>query len=257
MRALPTMKSKVDIAIDRIKNFCPPEGYHLADSGGKDSGAILELTKMSGVSFVAHYAFTTVDPPEVIRFIRRYHPDTILHRPKLSMWQLIVKKWLPPTRHRRYCCQYLKEYLGAGEFVMTGIRREESSGRANRKMVYPCFKDSSKIYVNPIIDWSTEDVWEFTKERGLPYCSLYDNGFDRIGCVMCPLASINKRRGDAIRFPKFYNAYLRAFDKMLKRRWANNKPSTTWNCAKDVMDWWLKKPSSKEPEEQLYFTMFS
>ncbi len=257
MRALPTLKSRVDVAIERIKNFCPVDGYHLADSFGKDSGVILRLAQMSGVPFVAHHAITTVDPIELIQFGRKHHPDTVIHAPKLSMWKLIVKKWLPPTRHRRYCCEHLKEYLGAGEFVMTGIRKEESSGRANRRMVHACMKNKMKFYLHPIIDWSTEDVWEFTQEQGLPYCSLYDEGFNRLGCVMCPLASLNNRRRDAVRFPNFYNKYLRAFDKLLKRRREHDKPSPTWDCAQDVMDWWMKNPTPKEPEEQLYFTMFS
>jgi len=257
MNSLPTMKSKVDIAIDRIQQFCPEEGYHLAFSGGKDSCTIERLSQMAGVSFQPHYANTTVEPKELRRFIHEYYPEVIWHLPELSMFQLIVKKGIPPTRRRRFCCEFLKEYLGKGEVILTGIRREESKGRANRKMVHPCFKDSTKIFVNPIIDWTEEDVWEFIDDESIPYCKLYDEGYKRIGCVMCPLASINNRRMDAQRFPKFYQAYLRSFDKMLKWREMKGKTATTWRTAQDVMDWWLKNPTPKEPEEQLYFTMFS
>jgi len=257
MNALPTMKSKVDIAIERIKTFCPPEGYHLAFSGGKDSCTIERLSRMAGVPFVAHYGNTTVEPKELRQFIHKYYPEVIWHLPKLSMFQLIVKKGIPPTRRRRFCCEFLKEYLGNGEVVLTGIRHEESSGRANRKMVHPCSKDSTKSFVNPIIDWTSVDVWEFIADENIPYCKLYDEGYKRIGCVMCPLASISNRRMDAQRFPKFYQAYLKAFDKMLKRRIENNKPPTTWHTAQDVMDWWLKNPEPRTPDEQETFGFFT
>jgi len=165
---LPTLRSKVEIAVDRIQYWCPPEGYHLAFSGGKDSCVIEWLAWMAGVHYTCHYAYTTVDPPEVMRFIRRYYPEAVWHRPKLSMWKLIEKKWVPPTRKRRYCCEHLKEYLGAGEFVLTGIRRAESSGRSNREMVHTCMKNKTKKYLHPIIDWSTEMDMKFSFYSAMP-----------------------------------------------------------------------------------------
>ena len=66
---------KVQIAIDRLKAFEPKEGYYLAFSGGKDSQCIYHLDKMAGVKFDAHYSVTTVDPPELMRFIREQYPD--------------------------------------------------------------------------------------------------------------------------------------------------------------------------------------
>ena len=62
--------NKVDLAIRRIKLHEPPEGYYVAFSGGKDSCVILDLIKRAGVKFDAHLNITTVDPPEVIRFVR-------------------------------------------------------------------------------------------------------------------------------------------------------------------------------------------
>ena len=55
---------KVQVAIDRIKTFEPPEGYYVAFSGGKDSVVILDLVKRSGVKFDAHYNITGIDAPE-------------------------------------------------------------------------------------------------------------------------------------------------------------------------------------------------
>ena len=102
---------KVQIAINRLKLHEPPEGYYVAFSGGKDSCVILDLVKRAGVKYDAHYNLTTVDPPELVQFIRREYPEAWEHRnkPEKSMWDLIVQKRMPPTRLVRYCCQYLKE----------------------------------------------------------------------------------------------------------------------------------------------------
>lgn len=91
-------RTKLEIAIQRLKSFEPPEGYFLAFSGGKDSQCIYHLAQMAGVKFDAHYHVTSVDPPELIYFIREHYPDVIWDVPhdedgkRISMWSLIAKK---------------------------------------------------------------------------------------------------------------------------------------------------------------------
>ena len=177
--------NKVEVAIKRLRMYEPPEGYYLAFSGGKDSVCLLRLAEMAGVKYDAHYNLTTVDPPELVRFIREQHPGVAVDRPEQSMWDLIVEHGMPPTRLVRYCCEELKERGGEGRVVLTGIRAEESRKRAQRGMVEQCYK-LSKYYIHPIIDWLKEDVWQFIRQEELSYCSLYDEGFKRLGCVMCP-----------------------------------------------------------------------
>ena len=99
---------KVDLAIRRIKLHEPPEGYYVAFSGGKDSCVILDLVKRAGVKFDAHINLTTVDPPEVIRFVRQQYPEVTIEKPKMSMKKLIEKKGILPTRLARYCCAEYK-----------------------------------------------------------------------------------------------------------------------------------------------------
>ena len=109
---------KVQIAIERIKHFEPPEGYYLAFSGGKDSQTIYHLAEEAGVRFDAHYNLTTVDPPELVYFILENYPDAIIDKPELTMWQLIIKHLGPPNRWMRYCCRELKEHGGEEGFVL-------------------------------------------------------------------------------------------------------------------------------------------
>lgn len=136
------LKDKVEIAIDRLKMFEPDDGYYLAFSGGKDSQTIYHLAKMAGVKFDAHFRLTSVDPPELIYFIREHYPDVSMEIPhdkngkRISMWSLIPDRKYPPTRMVRYCCQELKESGGQGRVTVTGVRWAESvRRRMNRGLV--------------------------------------------------------------------------------------------------------------------------
>jgi phosphoadenosine phosphosulfate reductase len=197
--------NKVNIAIKRLKEFEPKDGYYLAFSGGKDSQAIYHLAKEAGVKFDAHFSITSVDPPELLHFIRANYPDVIWERPEMSMRSLILKKKMLPTRVARFCCDVLKEQGGDGRIVVMGVRWAESRARATRQMINKCQKKKAKTLFRPIIDWTDEDVWEYLNSRNIPHCSLYDEGQDRIGCVMCPLSKNMAK--EAERWPVFAKMY--------------------------------------------------
>ena len=130
------MLDKVQASIERLKAFEPKEGYYVAFSGGKDSQCVYHLCKMAGVKFDAHYNVTSVDPPELIRFIKKNYPDVIWDYPRyddgtvITMWNLIPRKQMPPTRLARYCCQHFKESSGKYRVTVTGVRWAESAKRA-------------------------------------------------------------------------------------------------------------------------------
>ena len=132
-------KTKVQVAIDRLKTFEPPEGYRLAFSGGKDSVVIKALADMAGVKYDAHYSVTSVDPPELVQFIKEHYPDVSRDVPKdkdgkaITMGKLIANNSMPPTRIARYCCQELKESQSVGRIVVTGVRWSESANRKNNQ----------------------------------------------------------------------------------------------------------------------------
>lgn len=259
---------KVQVAIKRLQLFEPPDGYYVAFSGGKDSCVIKTLADMAGVKYDAHYNHTSVDPPELIYFIREHHPDVKIEYPRypdgtrVTMWNLIPKKKMPPTRLVRYCCEFLKESGGEGRFVVTGVRWAESSKRRSRsglelsngtktgkrikidpdnpnneELARYC-PTKGKHVLNPIIDWLDEDVWEFIRKYNVPYCKLYDQGHTRLGCIGCPMSKKNAEELE--KYPKFKQNYLRAFEKMLIELEKLGK-TAGWQTPEDVMNWWLQK----------------
>lgn len=247
-------KDKTEIAIERLQAFCPPEGYYVAFSGGKDSVVILDLVKRSGVKFDAHYNITGIDPPELYYFIRDNFPEVQRHRPETTIWKLIIKKMMPPTRLVRYCCEYLKERGGQGRRVVTGVRWAESTRRGKRRIVEACFKNDRTFYVNPIIDWSDEDVWGYIRGNNIPYCSLYDEGFHRLGCIGCPMARRKCREKEFSRWPYYEKKYRKVFGVLananIERLGETHKTGKRWVNGDDMFEWWMKDDKIKDDPDQ-------
>lgn len=135
------LAEKVKMSIERLKAFEPKDGsgYYLAFSGGKDSVVIKALADMAGVKYDAHYRVTSVDPPELVQFIKQKYPDVARDVPRyadgkpITMWNLIPKKLMPPTRLVRYCCASLKETGSDGRMGITGVRWAESVNRLHNQ----------------------------------------------------------------------------------------------------------------------------
>lgn len=153
---------------------------------------------------------------------------------EITMWTLIRNRALPPTRRMRYCCDELKERTGEeGDTIFNGVRAEESDSRSKMPMIN-FYK--GKIMARIIIDWLEEDVWEIIHKYNIPYCCKYDEGWKRIGCIGCPLGSGQaKELGE---YPKFKEAYIRAFDDMLNYR-KENGMETEWKTGEEVYKWWI------------------
>lgn len=243
---------------------------YVAFSGGKDSVAVYGICKLAagrlGMDVLDmcdfYYHITNVDPPELVMFIKREFPFVVRDLPKKTMWQLIIQKKIAPTRIVRYCCSELKERGGKGRFCVTGVRWAESTRRRATRGIFEdvghtkaegriLFEDNDedrrelehcipkqKYICNPIVDWSEENVWRFIKEQKLPYCSLYDEGFHRLGCIGCPMASKKEKLRSFERWPKYRDQYIRTFDKMIAARKEAGLP-TEWKTAEEVMQWWI------------------
>lgn len=135
-----SLQDKIDYSINLLRKaerlalrLDPDNGFYLAFSGGKDSQALYHIAKMAGVKFKAHMSLTSVDPPQVIRFVKKNYPDIELIKPKMSIYDMAIKKHMLPTRRFRWCCAMYKEIHGVGSVTLTGVRWQESTRRAKRK----------------------------------------------------------------------------------------------------------------------------
>ncbi len=246
------VSNKVEIAIMRLKHFEPPEGYYFSDSYGKDSSVVDLLLDMAGVKHDAYYAKGGIDPPELVKFGKRYHPETNVNRPEMSIWKGIYIHGMP-RRLSRWCCEMIKEQNGSGRRVITGIRWAESPRRRDRQMVEVCRTDKTKVFVHPIIDWTNKDVWEFIHQEKIPYCSLYDlkrpDGkplFKRLGCILCPMETASQTQLELEMFPKFAEAWKRA----CYRYWEKgNEGTKRWKTPEAFWQWWLSRKGEPKVNE--------
>jgi phosphoadenosine phosphosulfate reductase len=163
-----------------------------------------------------------------------------------TMWNGIEKKGFP-NLWVRWCCQQLKEYSGRGRYVVMGVRWAESPKRKNRG-IHELLKNKAKdkivlnndnvmkrklleicgaqrkVALNPVIDWSDNEVWQFLRDRKVPINPLYDQGYKRIGCIGCPLAGKKQQRKDFEIYPRYRDAYFKAGKRYIAYRKARGLP---------------------------------
>lgn len=214
-------------------------GYHLAFSGGKDSQVIYELAKMAGVKFNAYFYKTSIDAPELLSFIRSNYQDVIWLKPNETMYQIILRKRMLPTRKRRFCCEILKERQGLKSVVIVGLRKSESVSRSKRNEIsHSCVNGIDKFLLSPILNWTNSDVWQFLKNRKIESCILY-NKFNRIGCIGCPMNNKSQRKELEL-YPNFKLAYKNTIKKLMEKGLFSD-----FEDENDVLKWWTSGMSKK------------
>ena len=102
----------------------------------------------------------------------------------------------------------------------------------------------AKMVVNPIIDWTDRDIWKFIRGEHLNVNSLYQMSYDRVGCIGCPIAGRRTRWREFADFPQYKQAYIRAFDKMIRIREARGL-ETRWRSGEEVFVWWMEDQNIK------------
>lgn len=236
----------------------PEQGFLLAFSGGKDSQLLYHIARIAGVKFHAFMSLTSIDPPEVIRFVKRNYPDVELIPPKISIYDLALQNKCLPTRRRRWCCSEYKEFVDdrIGKVTLTGVRREESAKRRNRtelsvntknKMNFDyydietenmlaCGSGKDHIVVSPILDFTEREVWKILNDNGIPHCELYDIGYHRIGCILCPMQNKKIARMDMQRYPHQVRKWVATMERMYQEGISSMDGETAFR-------WWVSKKS--------------
>jgi phosphoadenosine phosphosulfate reductase len=252
-----------------------PRGYYVCVSGDKDSSVIQELCIMAGVRCEFAHSHTSVDHPETVYFVRREQQrmrsmgyDFIIELPRgrdgkqKTMWNKIPTYGLP-LRNQRWCCKELKEFGGIGRYCITGVRWAESARRSKQRNVHEITGRTGadhiilnndndmrrklsevclikrKLVLNPIIDWSDQDVWDFIRDRNLPVNPLYGRGYTRVGCIGCPMSKNGRK--DLEKTPEYREAYFKAAQRHIETRRVHGLPEKSVFATPEVyFAWWLK-----------------
>jgi phosphoadenosine phosphosulfate reductase len=232
---------KIEIAVETIRMYerkaleLSPDGYYVAFSGGKDSIVMEKLFALSGVKYQLWYNNVTIDPPELVRFIKRQYPQCKWNNIGTPLPMMMAKKSNgPPTRLARWCCEIYKEQGGNGYLKSIGVRADESARRKGLwKTIVQDRNHKNGLILCPILYWSEADIWHFIRTNDMPYCSLYDEGFKRLGCIGCPMGGPKNQRREFGRYPRYEALWKRGFQ-------------AYWNAwkgvpRKDGEDRWIEK----------------
>ena len=254
------------------------EPYYLCYSGGKDSDVIRILASLAGVKHDIVNNHTTVDAPETVRYIRTIPDVIVNYPKKTMWQLIVEKGMPPTRLVRYCCAELKERGGKGRVLITGVRKEESSSRAANggvvkilgkpktiekaaieqgveyektpkggivlnidnaesRQFVEHCYRTTS-IMVNPIVDWTQQDVWDFLRHYGCQSNPLYQMGFCRVGCVGCPMGGYRHMKNEFARYPKYKEIYIRAFDRMIVRRKERNLP-TVWKSGEECFTWWI------------------
>ena len=194
---------------------------------------------MAGVKYQAFYNVTTIDPPDVIYFIREFHGSVKFIKPKRPLLTALPFRGAPRD-DMPWCCDGYKESYHPQGVMITGIRAEESNKRADRREFEENYRHTGRWYLNPIIGWASDEIWNYIRNNGIPYCKLYDMGWKRIGCLFCPNATPREKAMHARHYPGYERAFRRAFRALYARRKEQGRDSVDrWASGDEMFEWWI------------------
>ena len=114
---------------------------------------------------------------EVGAMVTKHGPNLFQKQVDLRLLCCNVRKVRPLTKH-----------LHGLDAWVTGLRRDQWASRTNIRKVEIDHDHGAIIKLNPLAEWTEEEVWDYIRERDVPYHSLYDRGFTSIGCAPCTRA---------------------------------------------------------------------
>jgi phosphoadenosine phosphosulfate reductase len=202
-------------AINTIRGIISRKEYrnlpiYVSFSGGKDSLVALDLARASlkQRKLKAFFLNTGIEFPETVEFVRSFCREKGIPLNEANadsaFWDQ-VGKFGPPAKDFRWCCKVCK-LASAGDIdtgkeksslkssgdvtylTIDGKRKHESFSRARITASETNPFVPAQLNIFPIRDWKTIEVWLYIHWRGLSYNPLYDLGFERVGCWLCPSA---------------------------------------------------------------------
>lgn len=255
----------------------PGDSYYLCYSGGKDSDVIRILAQLADVRHTIEHNHTTVDTPETVYYVRSIPNVHINYPEKSMWELIVENKMPPTRLVRYCCSKLKErggkgKLKITGVRKEESARRKQNTdlikvigkpkgteklaqelgldyekpmknglimnmdNADSRRFVEQCYRTRTTM-INPILDWSTEDVWEFLHHYGCKGNPLYSE-FSRVGCVGCPLANKKQRLLELELYPKYKQNFIRTFDRIIEAR-KEAGMNIYQNTGEELFEWWL------------------
>ena len=134
---------------------------------------------------------------ELIERMRERYPllQLDLLSPEAPTVNALVKKHGPnlfyrSVENRLLCCQVrkvlpLQRHLADLDAWITGLRRDQWATRSDIRKIEIDHDHRAIVKLNPLAEWTEDEVWDYVREHELPYNALYDKGYTSIGCAPC------------------------------------------------------------------------
>jgi len=181
--------------------------FHVAFSGGKDSCVLLDLVKkaLPRGSFVVVFGDTGMEFPDTYDLVDAVEAEckaegipfyrAASHFSPEDSWRLFG----PPSRTLRWCCSVhkstpqvlkLREITGKHDYrglAFVGVRAHESARRSHYEYLSDGTKVKGQISHNPILEWTSAEIWLYIYMNHILYNEAYKKGSARVGCICCPM----------------------------------------------------------------------
>ena len=201
----PILREKETEALDFLEGAVKEHAnlpFAVSFSGGKDSTVALDLARQVQKDVDVVFLDTTIELPETVEYTaeltKLWNLKLISVRPDHDFLEL-CKLIGPPSRFMKWCCKtqkfsqmnrLLHQKYPEGVVMVRGVRAAESGKRGHYKRIGKMKWTPNEILVNPILKWTSLDVWLYIFWKKIPYNRAYEYGFSRIGCWACPAKSL-------------------------------------------------------------------
>ncbi|WP_456483222.1 phosphoadenosine phosphosulfate reductase domain-containing protein [Methanopyrus kandleri] len=223
------VSERLEEAVEFTRKNVSPSRTFASFSGGKDSLVTLVVAAEAGVER-ALFVDTGMELPETVeaadRAAEAVGVDVEIVEGDPEMFHRVTEALLPPSRDNRWCTlaaklapvtRYVRSEFGRGCYTLVGVRRYESETRSERGRVWDSDAVPGQVNVAPIFDWSSLDVWLCVYSEDLPYNPLYDEGFGRIGCYMCPASKVGDFRLSERVHPELWEEWMETLERYRER----------------------------------------
>lgn len=194
-------------------------------SGGKDSLVALDLTYKAIGDIQMVFNDTGLELPQTLENVEtvatRYGIKLHVAAAGDIFWKAI-HVFGPPGKDYRWCCKVAKLLPIAklmrvvcprGGLNIVGQRAYESLDRSKSPLIWRNRWIPHMISTTPIQQWSQLECWLYIFKYKLPYNELYEHGFDRLGCYLCPSSALAEFKDIEKMFPDLWKKWIDVLEK--------------------------------------------